>query len=686
LALDAAALAMRHLFYTNYQSGQAGLSNAIMSIEIGVVLAHLTNRFLVLDGNRPPPANLVAYDGRVHNDRPSRVTDLIDIPVPWGEPESIELERPLDSLELTDRSLSDLAFYFPQTLDLASEDARSFARGRDHWVTITEELDRIPVLRLSEEPLVPPQPPRQHHRNNLGFYSYQFYLNDETRRSVYRLLGRMRAKEAFAELAKRVAGDIGSFNAVHMRRGDFKVTYGVTTLDRQSWEAVEALDQVFDRKDPLVIVTDEREDPFFREITLAYPHHFFIDWHILDAYETEFAQLPQTDSLSLAYLSQLVAAESTSFMGTMTSTFTSIIQRYRGNSGKDEPFRFLWNELPEPDAPIARGRHAVSHCVALDRGVMVEEREGPYSWNRVSQRINPAWMREWPESFLTQPTLTTGILPRPSAAPTPSVRTDALDARRGAASLQAASVVYLTFENLQIAIRSADADILYGAGPSFGARPGEPAGNVIADLEVISRGDRAAVLRDGQCLGEAGDAAQLGELVKTLAVPVFTNARRQHSWLRGAGFARAGRAMVVAGDLGGADDSVVEALQAEGWELLERGVIAIRIHDRVVLPFGASTRPEGAAGGRRIQTPLAGLVVATQRLDARDLIAPLSPAVAVVTLIETSLDYRTDPDRAVERLCRLVEQQPVAQLSFSRAKQAARLLSRWADPSTGVAS
>ena len=91
--------------------------------------------------------------------------------------------------------------------------------------------------------------------------------------------------------------------------GGVKLTYGVTTLDRKPWEAIEAMDQVFARTDPLVIVTDERDDPFFNEIKLAYPDHHFIDWHILDHYGGEFAQLPQTDSLSLALLSQLVAAE-----------------------------------------------------------------------------------------------------------------------------------------------------------------------------------------------------------------------------------------------------------------------------------------------------------------------------------------------------------------------------------------
>ena len=33
--------------------------------------------------------------------------------------------------------------------------------------------------------------------------------------------------------------------------------------------------------------------------------------------------------------------------------------------------------------------HPVSECVPLDKGIMVEEFEGPYSWNRYSQLLNP---------------------------------------------------------------------------------------------------------------------------------------------------------------------------------------------------------------------------------------------------------------------------------------------------------
>ena len=288
---------MRSLYYTNYQSGVSGLSNGIMSIEIGVILAHLTNRLLVLDGNISPPANLVTYDSRVNNEVGSRVTDLVEIPVPWIEASEVDLSE-LESAELTSLDYWDFAFYFPKTLDVSSHDARAFARDRTQWVTVTGEHDRVPVLRLSEEPLTPdPVTGRARNRRaNLGFYSYQFYLDQATRRSVYRILERMQAKKPYAELAARVARDLHSFNAVHFRRGDFKVTYGVTTLDRKPSEAIDAMAPLFSRKEPLVILTDEREDPFFREIKLAYPEHLFIDWHILDHYGAEFAKLERTRS------------------------------------------------------------------------------------------------------------------------------------------------------------------------------------------------------------------------------------------------------------------------------------------------------------------------------------------------------------------------------------------------------
>src|SRR4030095_11340703 len=106
-------------------------------------------------------------------------------------------------------------------------------------------------------------------------------------------------------------------------------------------------------------------------------------------------------AIALAFLSQLVAARARDFVGTMTSTFTSLIQRWRGSAGLDERFKFLWNELPAASAVLARGRTAINDAVPMrPDGTMIEQYEGPYSWNRFDPRLNSAWMREWPESFV----------------------------------------------------------------------------------------------------------------------------------------------------------------------------------------------------------------------------------------------------------------------------------------------
>jgi len=85
----------------------------------------------------------------------------------------------------------------------------------------------------------------------------------------------------------------------------------------------------------------------------------------------------------------------------MKSTFTALIQRWRGSGGKNERFKFLWNEVPGGNTPILPGMTPPCDEVLLrPNGEMVEISEGPYSWNRYSPRIETCWMREWPESFI----------------------------------------------------------------------------------------------------------------------------------------------------------------------------------------------------------------------------------------------------------------------------------------------
>ena len=386
----------RYLLYHLYLSGRAGLSNELMSLELGVVLAHLSGRTLVLEGNASPSANLVDYDGALPPGPPSLVTDLVELPVPWCDASEVDLARH-EAVEWIDAPLHASVFYYPPERDVRGFDARSFARGREHFFTVDEATRSAPLLALSGGPPVGPHRFRTH---NFGFYSYLLYLDEDTRRRVHRLLRAMAPRAPFAELAARIASGLGAFNAVHIRRGDFKQTFGVTTAQRQPREVIDALAPHFDRCDPLVILTDDDTDPFFDEIVAAYPEAVFLDRIVLGEYRDAFAALPRRDGIALAFVAQQVAAASRDFVGSLNSTFSALIQRARGNRGQAEPFKFLWNELADEGVELERGRHAASTCVPLEDGVMVEEFLGPYSWNRVNPRLDPAWMREWPEAFL----------------------------------------------------------------------------------------------------------------------------------------------------------------------------------------------------------------------------------------------------------------------------------------------
>ena len=654
---------MRQLFYTNYQSGNSGLSNGIMSIECGVVMAFLTKRLLVIEGNVSPAANIVDYSGRVDNSRPSRITDLLDIPVPWVEAEAGVLSG-LRSVELTQHNLMDSIFYVPGSLDPLSKDALAFARGRTNWMCEDEQLRDVEVLRVSENPLLPGQAA---HRHNLSFYSYLFYLDNENRRAVYQLLARMQARQPYADLADRIAADLGSFNAVHMRRGDFKVTYGVTVLDRQPWEAVDALAHHFSRDDKLLICTDERDDPFFGEIKEWWKDHIFIDHYILDHYADAFQKLPTHDSLALAYLSQLVAAKSQDFMGSMTSTFTAMIQRLRGNTGKREDFKFLWNELPDPWMDVERGRHPVSECVPLENGVMVEELEGPYSWNRCSQLLNPAWMREWPESFLTEQVLASGQL-----------RTDSLSLGDGR-SLSTGTIV-AHFEGLGIRIVSGVTGLIEALRDALPDDHG--AGSVVAELEIQQLGQIYRLRTHGKIVAEVQSLAAVPRALVNHAVPLISRARKSFTWFQGTAIQRENATILIVGDW--PVSGVGETLCEPNWSLIAEEAVAVRNEGLDVVPFycsrhGADLALSGATFG-----PVNAVVNTSCLLQNKGATYALSPSAAAAALSRSSWDFRLNRHQAMTKLCEIVTQVPVYQLNYSSVAEASTLIATIADSLAAV--
>ena len=189
--------------------------------------------------------------------------------------------------------------------------------------------------------------------------------------------------------------------------------------------------------------------------------------------------------------------------------------------------------------------------------------------------------------------------------------------------------------------------------------------NVIAHLEVVRTGTSWRIDRRGRTDGIVCEEARLADVLRGEIVTTFARARQQFVWLAAKAFVRSGRGLVITGEV--ADDSLRRALGLEGWDVLDNALCAVNVDDLTIVPLAAQ------------RTPLAGIMVASKPpLHARDTIAAASPAATVAALIGTLLAV-DDRHRTIGHLCRIVERRPVARLDWTRPREAARLITQWAD-------
>lgn len=672
---------MKSIVHNVYRAGGAGLSNLIMSVELGVVIASLTDRVLVLKGNKSPVANIVQYDGLVRNTYPSRVTDLIDLGVPWMEWDETFAARYVEKT-ICDVAPWEAVFYYPPNLSLDNDDFRSFARGRDRHVTIDDALEHVPAIAFTGGKQA----------NTLGYYSSFFYLDRAAQLTAYDALKRMKPKEPISVFAERVAQSLGTFNAAHIRRGDFKQTIGVTTLERRPAEVIEALDQHFGRDELLVILTDEADDPFFDDIKATFGHHIFLDHHILENYHSEFSDLPSHDSIALAYISQLVAARSTDFIGTMTSTFTALIQRMRGNLGKEELFKYLWNELPPEGVKLEPGRHEIGDDIQLINGVMKEDQSGPYSWNRVNSRLNLSWMREWPESILDQATMAERAGKRQHFYS--ATAHDAAD--RSVAGPARVAPTFVSFLGTTVTVNSDDAMTRQTMANLFVQMASPSAKNLVGEVRIDVYPASAQVLVDGKIAARGRKGADLLRRAYREVVSLFIHAHPDHVWLHAACAAGANGAIMLPGSWGRGKSSLTLELCKRGWSFLSDDIVPLNPFSKQAIPFPGTPqvrkRTEKVLSRSQIGTlskravPLdpdqvsrdpnaVSMVVFPEFVsNATASMSPISPAQAVGKLLENCLSFPKNDDATIQALCDMIKDVPLYGLQFDQVDEAANLL------------
>jgi hypothetical protein len=365
----------------------SGFSNNKMSLDIAIVLAHLTGRTLVPYRFRLPRRAQVDTPPDCPVE-PMLVPDLFDIPVRYSDEYlfktwiSVPGARQCVWAPVVQSVLS-----FHTTLRNGDVRFQRFRNGRPYVYTLSQEEEDAPDLHI--------------HTEALGNYSYIFYLDDARRRQVIDLMKRVRPKRPYLSVADRIAESIGSFNAIHVRRGDFlsneltkrKIT---RTTSVSGEEIVANLASRMDRDDPLVICTDgDSSEAIFGPIRQYFRQTIFLDRYLCESASIceMIAQLPRNDESVMALLTQLVASKARVFAGTLFSTFTALIHRLRAFDSQESGFLYCYNDFRSPLV-----RFECCEFLPVD--------DGPYTWNRIRYPVSPdaySWMREWPESSDSAP-------------------------------------------------------------------------------------------------------------------------------------------------------------------------------------------------------------------------------------------------------------------------------------------
>jgi len=399
---------VKFLYFPVYYFGRSGLSNCLMSLECGIGLAHLMNRILLIDERVSPSANVVNHGKKVSNSNLPMLTDLYDIPVNWKYAKDIPN---LDSVDIIKKnnSLSNKVYCSSKNVNVLSDKFKDFSRGRS-VITYSDNLKEVPLIKVDTD-------------QTLSFYSHFFYIEDK-REDFIRTMLSIKPKKVYRDYVKFIVNKIGNFDAVHIRMGDllskphkynekglpFPKDYWDPNFTSMRYRTEEDIIKVFDKfftKDKPILISSDgfktssvnfpHRQSIFTKIKNEYSNVIFINDLILndkDNYEY-FKELPYSSSILIAMLSQLICSKSDIFIGTMLSTFTGIIQRYR-----QKDFKFLWDEIPPTRGPWNKQKTKIDVSYRFKNCEMVETNEGYFSWNRVNyNHINPAWMREWKESF-----------------------------------------------------------------------------------------------------------------------------------------------------------------------------------------------------------------------------------------------------------------------------------------------
>lgn len=361
------------IYFENCSKGTEGFNTHVIAYTLCISLSNFLDRDFYFDYELPsssPPAFASLPDwsekfGVLMQSQRSLVSDLITIPNRRVGEIDRDVENKIELQHTHSHFVTTEALHSKYGSTMIFE---HFGMGRK--ALTREELNEFELIEWTDTRLSNP--------------SYFYLLNRPEKQDLLRSIALKYLPEIEA-LAAAIIADLGHYNSVHLRLGDFlnlRPEYGASA---RSGEFGAYISAALPKDIPVVIATDGLEEKAFLETLFDGFDLRFIDELIFDRFRDEFLDLPFTDFNALTVLNQLVCAASGKFVGTYFSTVTGVIHKLRQERHQKKEFMFF----PDP---------LVSKHLALDLK-LVPDRHGFFDWNRFSafapSHFHMAWAREW---------------------------------------------------------------------------------------------------------------------------------------------------------------------------------------------------------------------------------------------------------------------------------------------------
>ncbi len=284
-----------NLHWNVYCGGGCGVGNHIMSIQIGMIIAHLTNRKLILYLTNP-----VAF-----SEKNLFITDLFDFDAKIVY-DTISLDIPKIDADFA------TCYYAGKLPD------SDFSIGRP----------LVDIFSFSQPDIASST------LNTLGWYSFKIFFDEYKKDCVEYLKKAIRVKDRFIEMAEAIMPNLESNNSILVRRGDF------VNLDffKQFTGNAEELEYIIYNNFyhyPINIHSEETDEHFFSAIK----NPFTLITNVINE------KFPNLDKCEAGMVSYVIASKSEKFVGNIGSTFSNLIQQTRKINHLNESFRYTFSNI-----------------------------------------------------------------------------------------------------------------------------------------------------------------------------------------------------------------------------------------------------------------------------------------------------------------------------------------------------